>query len=673
MKKSICLMVLICAFALTSTAQTTRTTSYVRSGQNATLDLNWTADNYGAVQWQESTDDGETWTDISGATDKTYTFKTSSSALYRAHIIGDPACPEVNLEREIVPVNFTVNTSNITNCSVDMEVVNLDVGDGEIVEYGYAVNLSALSRNYDEMPLTKVGEKIEGTSVTFTCTGLSANSAYSMRFYFKTADGSVVIGGSKIVNTLAGLEWSSENWTITTSSLRGAFTFEGSATATGITVKYGPTLNSLSTIAYTYDEDEDIYYTSLLSNLQPATTYYLQVTASVDSQQQTITKEVKTFTDYSSYAVDQSVTPVHHSISWGIPRTLVEISDPSMNATEYPRVCRLANGDLLLTYHGGTVSDWWVDSYYRISEDNGESWSDQVKIFDHSISMLGSGYYRICNPQATVLDNGAVILSATANGNPETNENCKVICCISYDNARTWSDPIIVGRGRTWEPHVVQLPGGELELLVSSEADWWNGSSASDQEIVYSRSSDYGQTWTAFERAAYYKGGRDGMPVATVMQGNKGVIFIIETPSGGKRPSFVHRDLTGEWDSNAWNGVDSDNRWATSLNSSGGGPYAIQLTSGEFVFVCHTNSVGSVWQTSRPQVGLADNTGHNFSSTSTPLTTGSPLSSSEGAYYNSLWQKDEDHIWLLVTRVTYSGSTRGNSTIEYIEGTLTAE
>ncbi len=676
MKKSIFLTVLLCAFAFTSMAQTTRTTSYVRSGQDATLDLNWTMDNYGEVQWQESTDDGETWTDISGATKSTYTFKTSEPALYRAHIVGDPACPEVNLEREIVPLTF--NTSNInmvingtTFCSAEMAVTGLDVISSEIVEYGFLANLSSLSRSYDIMPFTKVGETIEGDAITFDCMGLMPNQNYAMRFYFKTADGSVLISASRVATTTAGLQWSSENWTITTTTLRGAFTLEGSASISSISVSYGTSLDNLTSTTYTIEDGT--YYTALLSDLEPAQTYVFQVTASVGSETQTITREIRTFTDYSTYEVDETVIPVTHTIVWDEPRTLTPISDPSLNAVEYPRVCRMANGDLLLTYHGGTPSDQWLDSYYRISHDNGVTWDSQVMIFDNDVSFLGSGYWRICNPQATVLSDGTVILSVIANANPETNENCKVLCTLSKDNGRTWSDPIIVGRGRAWEPHVVELPGGELELLVSSEAQWWNGSSAADQEIVYSRSTDGGHTWTAFQRASYFAtyGGRDGMPVPIVMQGNKGVLYITEVPNGGVPPSFVHRNLAEDWEGTAWDKTASDYRWSTGLTAGGCGPYIIQLPTGEIVASCHTGTEGLRWQVGRrPQVGIADSSGHNFTNISVPLTTGDPLTEDEGAYYNSLFQIDENHIWLIVTHVEYSGSTRGASSADYLVGTI---
>ncbi len=670
MKKTLLIIVAFQQALFISMAQTDRVTSYVRSGQTAVLDLNWSADNYGTVQWQQSADGGATWTDISGATGTAYSFKTAETALYRAHIEGDPSCPAADLEREIVPLSFTVTVSNITQNSVDMEATGIDVPGAEITEYGYAENFNALGRTYDKMQLTKTGAGMpdDGT-ISITCTGLRHNQQYSMRFYFKTGDGSVVFSAGKLVNTKAGIEWSSEDWTIGQTELRGRFALAGTATVADAAVSYGTSADDMTPVSCS-DEGDGQYLTQLIEGLTPATTYLLKATATVDGEQQTIVKEIRTLTDYSTYTVDETVTPVSHQISWGTTRTLTKISGDTMSATEYPRICRLANNDLLLTYHGGTISDYWINSYYRISHDDGATWDDQVLLFDKSKTFLGSSYYRICNPQATVLDNGYVIVSAVANGNPETNENCKVICCISKDNCRTWSDPIIVGRGRTWEPHVAQLPGGELELFVSSEADWWTGSGASDQQILFARSTDYGRSWTTWQRAAYLSGGRDGMPVPIVMQGNKGVLFSIESPSTGVPPSFVHRDLNGEWDQTAWNRTDSDNRWATSLNSGAGAPYCIQLTTGEIVVTAHTNQAGSVWQTSRPQVCLTDNTGHNAKYKTLPCVTGNPLASNEGAYYNSLWQKDDEHVWLLVTRVTYNGSTRGESTIEYIEGTI---
>jgi hypothetical protein len=652
-------------------AQTTRTVAYGKMNQNITLDLNWDGSNYGTVQWQKSTDNGQTWTDIDGATASSYTYRVVGDALYRAHVVGDPACPPINLEREIKVLNFNVTLTKTDFNSAEFQISMANFKDADIIEYGYAENFSVLARKYDMMPLTKVGDTPPEGDFSITCTGLRPSTAYSIRFYVKTADGSIVFGPGKLINTRAGIEFSSEDWVIGTNRLRAQFMLSGTATVSDVACSYGETADNMKPLTVS-NLGSGKYCSSYMTGLKPATPYYIKISAVVDGVRQEQTRVVPTMTDYSTYTVDNTVKPVSHRIMWNSPRKLTPISAETMAATEYPRICRVDDTTLLLTYHGGTTADWWLNSYYRLSYDNGATWEPQVMIFDKSKSFLGSGYYRICNPQATLLDNGWVILSATANGNPETNENCKTICIISKDKCRTWSDPIIVGRGRGWEPHVVQLPGGELELLVSSEKPWWRNPSANfmDQEIVYARSTDYGQTWTALKPASYLSGGRDGMPVPVVMQGNKGVLYTIESPSGGVRPSVVHRNLNEEWDQAPWDRVNDSRRWASGLNVGGGAPYCVQLPTGEIVMLCHTNQAGSVWQTCRPQVQLTDNTGHNPRYTTLPCTTGYPLSANEGAYYNSLFVKDSEHIWLLVTRVTYNGTSRGKSTIEYMEGQI---
>lgn len=672
MKKVLFLQIISMFLALPfiANAQTTRQTSYGRVSQDITLDLNWDDTNYGDIQWQTSTDNGLTWTDISGENASSYTFRLNADALYRAHVIGDPSCPPIDLERELKTINFNALMSNIGYNSAKILISSADFRDANIVEYGYAVNMSSLSRLYTMMPLEKVGTTIPGTNFDVLCNNLRPNTTYSIRFYVKTADGSVVFGPGKLVTTSAGIEFSSENWVIETTRMQAKFMLSGTATVSNVTCSYGLTTDNMvsSTVS---DLGNGNYSSGYFTNLTPGTKYFVKISALVNGIQQEQIRELSTMTDYSQNVVDTSIQSVAHRINWGSIRTLTRISDPNISATEYPRICRIDDNTLLLTYHGGTTTDQWQNGYYRLSYDNGKTWQPQVMIFDKTKTFLGSAYFRISNPEATLLDNGWVILSATANGNPETNDNCKTICIISKDKCQTWSDPIIIGRGRGWEPHVVQLPGGELELLVSSEKAWWRVANTQlDQEIVCARSTDHGQTWTAFKRASYLQGARDGMPVPVVLKGNKGVMFTIESPSGGVSPSIVYRSLDKEWDATPWDRVNDNLRWATGLNVGGGAPFCVQLPTGELVVSCHTNQAGSVWQTSRPQVCLLDSSGHNPKYFTLPCTTGNPLGANEGAYYNSLFVKDAEHIWLLVTRVTYNGTTRGVSTIEYMEGTI---
>lgn len=644
-----------------------RVTSYTRSGQSAILDLNWNGDNYGTIQWQQSTDNGKTWSDIKGATSsKLTTSKVSSPLLYRAQITGDPACPVTYLEREVKPVNFSTSISSLDINSVEMEVTGIDMADANIAEYGYCYAISGLSRPYELLPLNKVGDSNPGKELTLQCKGLRPNMSYNIRFYVKTEDGSIIYGPGKVATTLPGFEWSCEGWTITKTSIRPMLNLVGASTGTA-KVSYGTSLDAMESISCDVKNGQVTIGTK--RSLKPGTKYYFKAECEVDGLEQTIIKEISTLPDYSSYEVDNTVMPVSHKIDWGTTRVLTKIAPEGSIMAAYPRVCRIGENELLLTYHGG-AGDFWQNCYYRISRDNGKTWGEQVMIFDKSKNFYGSGFYRICNPQATKLANGWVILSATADANPETNDNCKTICIISKDNCRTWGDPIVVCRGRGWEPHVVQLPNGDLELLVSSEAKWWQQGGYLDQEIVSARSTDNGETWSATKRASFLGGTRDGMPVPIVMQGNKGVLFSIESPAGGLVPSFVHRDLNSEWDIAEWDRREDTERWATGLNGGGGGPYCVQLPTGEIVVSCHTNQAGAVWQTCRPQVGICDNTGHNMKYKTLPATTGNPLASNEGAYYNSLFVKDAETIWLLTSRTVYNGETCKSSTIEYIEGKI---
>lgn len=56
------------------------------------------------------------------------------------------------------------------------------------------------------------------------CYGLTPSIDYSIRPYFKTADGSVFFGTGKLVMTIAGIKFDSENWSIEQTTLKIPFT-----------------------------------------------------------------------------------------------------------------------------------------------------------------------------------------------------------------------------------------------------------------------------------------------------------------------------------------------------------------------------------------------------------------------------------------------------------------
>lgn len=667
-RKSIILIQFIFSSCLIAFGQ--METNYARSGVSTSIEIDWTAYNHGTIQWQSSTD-ATSWNNIQGATNATYTFTPSVDSYYRAEIKSQEECEPTYITKQIKVVQFTVNHLSSTEKSAEFEVSNLNLNGAKVVEYGFCYTLSELnSRSYRDMQTVKAGNEIPSeTTFDVVCENLMPGTTYSIRIYFKTEDGSMIYGPGKIAKTLPGLKWTAEDWTISKTTIGACFELADYNSIQGnpnVVFKFGTSSDNLQPINVT-NLGNFKYASALVNNLLPNTSYIAQAEATIDGELQIIQKEVKTLPDYSGIVVDNSPTSVKHTISWDATKTLHQISPTGLQA-EYPRIIRISQDTLLCSYHGGSGSDHWVNIYLQKSYDNGQTWTEPSVLMDKEKSSIGSRYWRFANPEMIKLKNGWIVMSFIGNGNPETNDNCHVMVITSKDNGQTWSDPIIVGRGRTWEPMIVQLPNGELEMLVASEAAWYPGSNLA-QEIFYSRSTDNGQTWTEFKRASYSPNRRDGMPVAIVMQGNKGILYTIEIVNDGGfgSPSVLHRPLDGEWDGTDWDGVSDDDRWKVDINGHGGAPYMIQLPTGEVVLSAHTNGRNGIWQTSYPRIVVGDSNGKNFTTPVTPL---SNLPASEGAYYNSLFLKDENTVWLVVTHSLYEGTTRKKGEIKFLEGKI---
>ncbi|MBQ8046479.1 MAG: exo-alpha-sialidase [Prevotella sp.] len=677
MNRRLYILIAFAACAIAMQAQNTYH-HYAKSAANVTLQLNWKTDNYGTIQWQRSQDQGTTWTDLSNAVKPSYTFKAGNSGTYYYRVVvnGDEACEPIAETHVISVANFTTTLVQAYSTSALFEISGLNIPAEDIADYGFAVNYNGLSRTFSSMPRTSEGSTIPGgETFEMTCKNLLPNRNYSVRVYFKTRDGSLILGTGKLVKTTIGLEWSTEDWVITKNTVRPRFLLSGNVGSTPqMKFEFGTKDHMQTYSVSAVSGSTDVYQTATIRGLKPSTDYIARVTTDIDGEEQVIEKTVRTMTDYSTYEVDEDVVSPTHRITWDAKRTLIQLN-PSNIQAEYPRMIRISSDSLLLAYHGGDGSgkgvDHWLNIYLQRSTDNGKTWSDPEKIMDKTKTWTTNGWYRFTNPELIKLQNGWIVMTFTGNANPETNQNCQVLVMISKDGGNTWGDPITVMRGRTWEPMIVQLPGGELELFVSSEAAWWNNGSASNQEIRFARSTDNGLTWTESQRASYNPNARDGMPVGVVLQGNKGVLFSIESPGTSYTPSLLHRNLNGEWESGEWDHVQDSERWVNTNLQGGCAPHMIQLPTGEIVMAAHLSQAGSVWQTCRSQVSIGDNTGHNFTSRTVPFPT-SVMPTGQGAYYSSLFLKDETTIWLIISHSTYDGTTCVNNKIEYLEGKISS-
>lgn len=487
---------------------------------------------------------------------------------------------------------------------------------------------------------------------------------------------------------LPEMKWTTYDWEITKTTVSGMFELDGRIPA-GATLEvncyFGENEDALKPIAHTVTDKWNYKYsTERLTGLEPGTTYLMRIEygskeAKGGGQQKSLTKQVKTMSDYSGFQVDQTVTPVNHKIEWATekekPTGLKSISPANIFAA-YPRLVHVDNGTIACVYHGGTIGTPFLAIYMQTSTDDGATWSEARELLSVNDPKYAEVYKRFINPEILRLQNGSFLLSVTAIGAVETNENCHTLALISEDGCKTWSEPVIVGRGRSWEPMVVQLPNGELELLVSSEAQWWQVINPLPQEILCARSTDNGRTWTKYIRACYSPDRRDGMPSAVVLQGNKGVLFSIEVinHNGYGSPSLVHRALDGEWDPIPWRGQASDSRWHIQMalnngSTDGAAPYTIQLTTGEVVVMAQVNPKNSIWQTAYPRIAICDNTGHGWSDASKSTPVGA-MPNNEGFYYGSLFQKDDNTIWLAATHCSYSGTMAEWSQIKFLKGTI---
>jgi len=644
-------------------------TMYVRSGATVTLQIDWNADNYGTIQWQKSIDKGSSWTNISGATTPSYDCSPSEITLYRAKITSQAQCEPTYITKAMKIITFTSAITKLNSNSVEFSLTNVDFRGAKVIEWGFCYNISKLNTRviHDVYKHKQTGSMPAEKDFKMVCDGLQPATAYYIRNYFKLEDGTVIYGPQKSATTASGIKWSAENWTLTKNTAVVRFDLVGysGATTPEMTLKVGTSMGILNTVSVN-SLGGFKYSSALLNSLTPNTSYVAQVEVKLNDSVHVFNKTFKTLSDYSSFTVDNTSSGIKHRIMWNT--TLKQISPVGLK-TEYPRVLRVNTNTLLCAYHGG-ANDFWVNIYLQKSYDNGVSWTKPTILLDKESSTFGQAYWRFTNPEMIKLKNGWIVMSVTANGNPETNNNCHVMVMVSKDGGETWGDPTIMGRGRTWEPMIVQLPNGELELYVSSEAQWWGLSGTVNQEILYARSTDNGETWTELKRASYSPDRRDGMPVGIVMKGNKGVLFSIEivNDNGWGSPTFVKRALNEEWDATPWNNVNTAKRWDVPMNAYGGAPYTVQLPTGEIIITAHADG-RSVWQTSYPRIVIADSNGKIFSTPTIPITN---LPALQGLYYNSLFLKDANTIWLVMTNALYAadGTTRLKGEIKYIEGKI---
>jgi len=299
----------------------------------------------------------------------------------------------------------------------------------------------------------------------------------------------------------------------------------------------------------------------------------------------------------------------------------------------YGRIKRLDGNTLLL------CSEKRGRSWVRRGNSEGTAWEPPVLA---ATNPHGSA----ANPELCVLRDGTVLLAWNNRPRPDGGPHrYSIQLARSRDGGRTWKpDPGPVFAGGTvgsdgvWEPALLELPGGELQLFFADEASVGTG-----QQITVMSSRDHGATWGAPRRACFRDGHRDGMPVPALLDGR--IAIAIEDnglpgPDGQPglfRPTLVTTALDKPWLLPVQAG--HPDRWAALAvpppeGSDLGAPYLCALPGGGTVLSVQSNEDDRRWH--RCAVYVGDDQGRRFAQRSLPF--GLPPESS--CLWNSLFVRD---------------------------------
>ncbi|MDQ4139094.1 MAG: glycoside hydrolase [Bacteroidota bacterium] len=332
-------------------------------------------------------------------------------------------------------------------------------------------------------------------------------------------------------------------------------------------------------------------------------------------------------------------------------------------SAEYGRIRRVKGDTLLLSYHFGPQGEEWDNIALKRSIDGGNTWSEPEIIMTDN----DPNYYGFSNPEIFVAQNGDVLLAYTGRGRPDDNAHANIQVRISKDRGWTFGRPTIVPTGRAWEPALIQLPSGEIDMFYSSEANWWPSPNP-QQEIRMLSSTDNGLTWASSRSVAYTEGMRDGMAVPLILKDNKGIVFPIESVNNYKSPWVVWSSVKANFNYAGVGTTQNNRRWlATDENIWGGAPFMIQLSTGETILSCQDaggRSIGSDWKKNTMLVLTGNSAARNFMNITYPWPN---LPLNEGAYYSSLFLKNDTTLVLVTTRNFANGHSEVYQKIGHIQ------
>ena len=321
-------------------------------------------------------------------------------------------------------------------------------------------------------------------------------------------------------------------------------------------------------------------------------------------------------------------------------RQYTEVTGDKLRIREanYPRIKKIADDRYILFYQDARVAR---NIYYSVSSDLKE-WGLGLNLFaSRSITVNGESdtlCYSTCD--ATVLQNGDIMAIASFRSSRNfrrTNEFNGLAMKISSDGGRTWGEEQIIYKGSNWEPQILQLPDGEIQVYFTHggpkiqpqmEAGIPESEMVPSPGTAIIRSKDNGKTWDPYvmeppyaahrvsQQYAYTKKGiqvfTDQMPCAILLNNTDTIALAMES-------MFVRDGEDVLYITTAY----SDDNWAVGLGLDeegpadkqenmwhGAAPYLRQFPSGETVLS---------YNQKRFQIRLGDSLAREFGDPLFPL------------------------------------------------------
>ncbi|MBQ0010658.1 MAG: exo-alpha-sialidase [Ruminococcus sp.] len=176
--------------------------------------------------------------------------------------------------------------------------------------------------------------------------------------------------------------------------------------------------------------------------------------------------------------------------TWSEPFVLLETDGGAQNIMS-PSLLRLADGRMGLVYlckTKGGENKLSCIPYFRVSDDEGKTWSERVKIIPDE------AYYVVVNDCAAVLKNGRILVPVSRAGNGDyTYLAGKVLFYASDDNGKTWQKL----SGEVASPHTDNIGLQEPGVFEREDGTLWSWFRTGYGFQYQSFSSDGGQNWSA--------------------------------------------------------------------------------------------------------------------------------------------------------------------------------